>query len=413
VSPDHFNYFSPRLGFAYDPFGDGKTSIRGGYGVFRNALRLVALNNNALDQPFSYGLNTFNIQLSDPYANNPAPLKLLQNYQAAGSPAGSKTQVFYPPLPVVSIDANFTSAYTQQWNFNIQREVWNKVVITAGYLGTKGTRLPITEQINPAIYIPGQSTTANVNARRIYQQYQGISSILGGGNSTYHALQVNWNRRFDHGFTLLGSYVYSKAIDLVVIDNAQASDPFNWSKDKGPADFDVRHRFVTSFIYDLPFPGGSGVGKALFGGWRFNGILTLQTGSPFSVAAGVDRSLAGVGADHADVLGPVALYNGRSRNSKVAEFFDTTPFALPALGTFGSSGRNIIHGPGIENFDASLFKIIPVSEQRRFELRWELFNSLNRPNFFNPNNSSQSAAFGRLTSARDPRIMQIAAKFYF
>jgi hypothetical protein len=227
-------------------------------------------------------------------------------------------------------------------------------------------------------------------------------------------LQVNWNRRFENGLTLLGSYVYSKAIDLVVIDNSQASDPFNWSKDKGPADFDVRSRFVTSFIYAFPFfKNGNHVAKAVLGDWQLNGILTLQTGSPFSVLAGVDRSLAGVGLDHADVLEPVAVYNGNSRNSKVAEYFNTSAFALPALGTFGTSGRNILYGPGIENFDTSLFKQIPVTERSHFELRWELFNSLNRPNFMNPNNSFSSAAFGRLTSARDPRIMQIAAKFYF
>jgi hypothetical protein len=413
VSPNRYALFSPRFGFAYDPFGDGKTSIRGGYGIFRNALRLVALNGNALDQPFSYGLTTFNVPISDPYVNNPAPLRLLQTYQAAGNANGSKTQVFYPPLAVVSIDQGFTSAYTQQWNFNVQREVWNKIVITAGYLGTKGTHLPITEQINPAVYIPGQSTTANVNARRIYQGYQGISSIIAGGNSTYHSLQVNWNRRFGNGFTILGSYVYSKAIDLVVIDNSQASDPFNWSKDKGPADFDVKSRFVTSFIYDLPYKGSNTFTKAVFGNWRVNGILTLQTGTPFSVGAGVDRSLAGVGSDHADVNGPVAVYNDRSRSSKITQFFDTSVWSLPALGTFGNSGRNIIHGPGTENLDASLFKMIPLSEGKRFELRWEAFNSLNRPNFQNPNSSSQSSAFGRLVSAQPGRIMQIAAKFYF
>jgi hypothetical protein len=171
---------------------------------------------------------------------------------------------------------------------------------------------------------------------------------------------------------------------------------------------------VTSFIYAFPFfKNGSALGKAILGGWQLNGILTLQTGAPFSVLAGVDRSLAGVGLDHADVFGPVAVYNDSARNSKVADYFNTTVFGLPAPGTFGTSGRNILHGPGIQNFDTSLFKQVHLNERSRFELRWELFNSLNRPNFLNPNASFSSAAFGRLTSARDPRIMQVAAKFYF
>jgi len=129
--------------------------------------------------------------------------------------------------------------------------------------------------------------------------------------------------------------------------------------------------------------------------------------------AGQDRSLAGVGLDHADVLQPVATYNGESVNSKVAHFFDTTAFGLPAPGTFGTGGRNILYGPGLQNLDAGVFKIFRVDEQRRFEIRWEVFNSLNRPNFLNPNNSFSSANFGRILSARDPRIMQLAAKFYW
>jgi hypothetical protein len=419
VAPSRYRRFSPRVGFAYDPFGDGKTSIRAAYGIFSDTLQLVALNSNPTDQPFSYGLTTFNVPFSNPYANSPAQLQLLQSYQRPTSASQRAAWPFYLPLQVISMNPDFTSGYIQQWNFNVQRELPGKIVLTAGYLGNKGTRLHVNEQVNPAIYIPGQSTTGNVDSRRIYQGFQTIESIQSTANSTYHSLQVSWNRRFEGGFTLLGSYVWSKAIDLASTDGNsglgnQASNPFNWSRDKGPADFNVKHRFVSSFIWDLPFFRAShNFAHTLLGGWQLNGILTLQTGNPFSVTAGVDRSLAGVGLDRADVSGSVATYGALSHGAEVARFFDTSMFSRPALGTFGTSGRNILTGPGLANFDAGLFKQFRIDESRRFELRWEVFNMLNHANFLNPTASFSSTNFGRILSARDPRIMQLAAKFYF
>ncbi len=152
----------------------------------------------------------------------------------------------------------------------------------------------------------------------------------------------------------------------------------------------------------------------MLAGWQLNGILTLQTGNPFNVTAGVDRSFSGVGLDRPDLIGTVHTYNDSPNASRVAHYFDTTTaFALPALGTFGNTGRNILTGPGFANLDAGLFKQIQVDESRRFELRWEVFNTLNHPNFLNPTASFSSSNFGRIVSARDPRIMQLAAKFYF
>lgn len=419
VTPNRYGRFSPRVGFAFDPIGDGKTSIRAAYGIFSDTLPLVALNSNPTNQPFSYGLTTFSVPFSNPYVNNPASLQLLQSYIRPSTEGQRATWPFYQPLQVISMNPDFTSGYIQQWNFNVQRELPGKFVVTAGYLGNKGTALWVNQQLNPAIYRPGQSTTGNVDSRRIFQGFQTIQSIQSTSTSTYHSLQLSWNRRFESGVTLLGSYVWSKAIDLV--SNAgnsglgnQASNPFNWNRDRGPADFNIKHRFVTSFVWSMPFfRTPQGVLQRLLGGWQLNGILTLQSGAPFSVTAGVDRSLAGVGLDRADILGPVTTYNGSSHGAQVARYFDTSAFALPALGTFGTSGRNILVGPSYQNFDAGLFKQFHIDESRRFELRWEVFNTLNHANFSNPVAAFSNTNFGRILAARDPRIMQLAAKFYF
>ncbi len=153
---------------------------------------------------------------------------------------------------------------------------------------------------------------------------------------------------------------------------------------------------MTSFLWEPPFfRGAKGWRRTVVGGWQLNGILTLQSGLPFSVTAGTDRSLAGVGADRADVNGVAHTFNTSDRSAKIQKFFDTSVFSLPALGTFGTSSRNFLFGPGIENFDGALFKRFAITE------------------FLNPVAAYTNPLLGRLTSARDPRIMQVAAKFYF
>jgi hypothetical protein len=421
VVPNRYDRFSPRFGLAYDPVGNGKTSIRAGYGIFSDTVQLVTLNSNGTSQPFSYGLTTYNVQLSNPYANNLQSLQFLTTFQGATNitPQGRATKVFFLPMTIMSMNPSFTSAYVQQWNINVQRELWRKFVVTVAYLGNKGTHLHVSQQVNPGIYIPGQSTTGNIDSRRIYQGFQTIESIQATAFSNYHSLQINWNRRFEGGLTILGSYVFSKAIDLESNDGnsglaSQASNPFNWDTDKGLASFNLKHRFVTSFIWQLPvFKGSKGVTGALLGGWAVNGILTLQTGIPFSVTAGTDRSLSGVGLDRGDLVGQAVTYNDQSTASKIARYFNTSAFAVPALGTFGTSGRDILIGPGLQNFDAGMFKDFRFSETRRINIRWEVFNSLNHANFSNPTAALSSSNFGRILSAGNPRIMQLAAKFYF
>ncbi len=407
-----FKKFSPRFGFAYDPFGDGKTSVRGGYGVFYDTLRIVGVNGYSTTQPFSLGITTFDpFSLTDPYRNAPTIPSRLLAYGSA-TKESRKSTAFIPQVVANSVDPNFATGYMQQWNLSVQREVAHEMVLTAAYVASKGTHFWVAQNINPGVFIPGESTPGNLDRRRIHQPFAGINNIQPTANSTYHSLQLSWKKRFSKGYSVLGSYTWSKFIDLASSDTG-ANNPFNWNADKGRSDFDVRHRLVTSFIYELPFfSKKKGVERILLGGWQVNGIVTLQTGQPFSVAAGQDRALSS-GGTRADSVAPATNFNGKSRAQKVFGYLDRAQFALPALGSHGNTGRNILSAPGMANVDFSTFKDFNIGETRRFEFRWEIFNLFNRANFFAPNSNWSSAQFGWLNSARDPRIMQAGLKFIY
>ena len=419
--------FAPRIGFAYDPFGDGKTSVRGGYGIFYDTPRLVAYNSIANRQPFSVGTTVSNpASLTDPYGTAPNVAAALLNY-IGGVPAGQTNYQFVAPVALNNIDPGFSNAYLQQWNINVQREIVKDFVLTAAYVGSKGTHLQILEEVNGAPFIPGNcgssacSTSGNINNRRIYQPFATIESMEANGFSTYQALQLTLKKRFGAGYSILATYTHSKFIDLIADDghggtSPSGTDPFNWFYDRGISDLNLPNRFVTSFVYEPQiFRGAKGAKRALLAGWQLNGIIVAQSGTPFSVTAGVNRSLTGGAGDRADLVGsgPVATYGGESRGQFLQKYLDTSRFALPALGTYGTAGRNILTGPGYADVDASAFKIFRVTEQKSFVFRWEVFNLLNRPNFNNPVGSVSSAQFGQVTSAKDPRIMQVALKFLF
>jgi hypothetical protein len=423
---------APRVGFAFDPQGNGKTSIRGAYGLFNDTPRLVVYNIYPGRQPFSLGTTLSNpYSLSDPYRNAPAVYNALANYANGGVPVATGSTQFVLPVQVSSISSGFTNGYVQQWNFNVQREVVKDFVATAAYVGSKGTHLQIPEELNGAPYIPGNcsagqyglttpgtcSTSGNINQRRIYQPFALIQSIESNGNSTYHALQLTLNKRFGAGYSILSSYTFSKFIDMTSDDghgstSSLATDPFNWNFDHGIADNNRRHRFTTSFVWEVPaFRKAGGLKGSVLGGWQLNGIVLLQSGVPFSCQAGVNRSLSGGAGDRCDLIGsgPVATYGDGS----IKKYFDTSRFALPALSTFGIAGRNILQGPGYANVDMSVFKRFRITESKSLALRWEVFNVFNRANFGNPSGSFSSAVFGQITSAMDPRIMQVALKFNF
>jgi outer membrane receptor protein involved in Fe transport len=418
-----WNNFAPRVGFAWLPFGpSSKTSVRAAYGVFYNTERGYLLNETQLNQPFVLNVSIPNPpSFENPWANYPGG-----DPYPFTAPATNQERAAYQfklPMPISRyFDPSAATPYNQQWNFTLQHELPAEVVVSAAYVGSKGTRLWLNREINPAVYIPGLgqdgkalSTAGNIDSRRLNRDYQGIDKASTDGNSTYHSLQVSVTRRFSKGFYVMSNYTLSKALDYESLDrNASLpQNPFDLRAEHGPADFDRRQNFVTSFLFEIPSPWKDGVAGKLTSGWRANGIYHYISGSPLTVAPGTDRALQGGGNQRANVMGNPVLSSSRSFDQQRAEYFDTGAFTMPAIGTFGNMGRNAIYGPGQYNLDLSLMKTTKITEGTTLEFRWEMFNAFNHANLGNPNTTLNSSAFGRIDSVTGPRIMQVGAKIIF
>jgi outer membrane receptor protein involved in Fe transport len=406
-----WNNLAPRFGFAWTPFKNNKTSVRGAYGIFFDTPRFYTLTAFANTLPYSFQVQVNQPRsLSDPYAGivNPFP------YKQPSTPE-ERRNFRYPQLITIgeSLDPSLRAAYLQQWNLHLQREAPGQIVLSAGYVGSKGTGLPILRQLNPAVFRPG-ATSGNIDARRIYAPaFAGIESFDPVGASSYHALQLTFNKRFSRGFTLLANYTFAKSLDNGSLeDGAGWQNPLDLRPEKGRSDFDVPQRFVASFLWEIPSPQGRAY-RWVLGGWQTNGILTAQSGGSFTVTSGSDRALTGTGTQRPNLVGNFQLDSGRSRSEQIQRFFDSAAFAVPPLGSFGNAGRNLVTGPGSYNLDLSLFKSFPVREKMRLQFRTEFFNALNHANLSNPVASLSSPSVGRILSTSAPRILQFGLKLVY
>jgi hypothetical protein len=280
------------------------------------------------------------------------------------------------------------------------------------YVGSKGNHLFVAYEMNPAIF---GAVGANLNARRpLAPVFANVSDQSSRGNSLYHSMQVTLNKRFTRGLTLLTNYTWGKLIDDASADGDSPANPFNFRAERGPSDFDITHRFVSSFVWEFPMLNGRPAWmRHTIGGWQANGILTIQSGRWMTITSGRDNSQSGVNQDRADLVGDWRLSGGRSRDELIARYFNTAAFTANAVGTFGNTGRNILRGPGDTNVDFALVKNFPVREGWRVQFRAEAFNALNQVNFGNPNTNATSPQFGVITSAGAPRVLQLALKFVF
>jgi len=410
ISPNLLNV-GPRVSFAWDVLGDGKTAIRGGYGIFFDDFASIRLNRFPLVQPFVVDISLFDVSLSDPF-NGASPFPFVP----PTTPEQKKAFRFITPAATTSFNPDFRTPYTQQWNFNVQRQLPFEMVLTTAYVASKSSRLFGSHNLNPAVFGPG-AAVGNTQARRIYQQFGTIEDESTVGYSQYHSLQVTLNKRFSRGFTLLAAYTFSKDVGLTSSQGEGSlgtRDPNNWNLDRGVLSTDRTHIVAISSVWQLPSNYSKPVLKAALGGWEATGIFTANTGAPLTVRAGVDRSLNGQNLDTADVVGNWQFGETRPRQQQLTQWFNTSAFALPAIGSVGNAGINIVRGPSVSNLDFAMFRNFSIRERLKFQFRAEFFNSLNHTVLGNPNTTLTSSGFGKiLTTGTPPRVGELGLKFLF
>ena len=391
------NNFAPQIGLAWSPGGSGKTVIRAAYGIHYDQSSLATGEGLYFSAPY-YNLNVYypiqglyNLSLSNPFPSNfPYPY----------------------PASATAFERGLRTPYIQQWNFGIQRQLGKSRVAEIAYVGSKGTRLIDSRDINQ-----GQPSTNPNNLRPNYY-FSDVDIIESQGNSIYHSLQARFEQRLQKGLSALASYTYAKSIDDASGFFTTTGDPnfpqnsYNLSAERGRSDFDIRQRFTLSYAYDLPIA----TGHRWLGGWQSFGVLTFQTGTPFTVAllannnnANTGFSNLGYGANNR----PNVVGNPHLANPSAQEWFNTAAFAVAPYGTFGNAGRNILDGPGLATVNFSIVKNTRATERLTIQFRAEFFNLLNRTNFNLPDNFVGSPTFGQITSAQDPRRTQLALKFLF
>jgi hypothetical protein len=417
-----YNTWQPRIGFAYDLSGDGKTVIRGGFGMFFERVQGNDVYNAALNPPFAYIPTATNVYFSNP--------------NTSALTGATTSQTF--PSSLTNLAYNYSPPGTANFSFGVQRQLAPSIVAVFQYAGSLGwdqsddravNTLPLTDPNNPANpYDLRQGVASGKLNANLYRTFPGFSSIQQEENETnfnYNSLQIGLRMENRHGLTTQVAYTFSHEIDEVSNDLGSVSNPFNIGYDRGSGSFDQRHIFNVNYIYNLPFFEHSSnlAARTALGGWQFSGVTVWRSGYPVYIQyTGTDTLGLGGGNinNRPNLVAPVTYPKKR------LAWFSTGSFANPTAPWnggpnqgFGNAGKDAVVGPGLVNFNMSLFKTFTFKEGGpNLELRFESFNVFNHTQFGGTGNdgldrNSADANFGQVTAAYDARTIQLGGKFHF
>ncbi|HJZ81984.1 MAG TPA: TonB-dependent receptor, partial [Pyrinomonadaceae bacterium] len=439
-----YNNFGPRVGFAYDVFGDGKTSIRGGFGIFYDTRLSGIINNRFVDlTPFSpqFVLSTLTGAVRPGSFSDPLCVKATTQ---AALGCTNQTSVYpypfkYPPAQNIAFGSNvfvlswdpinrYQAPTLNNWNLTFERQLPRNLLVRAGYVGSHSSHLTETLNLNPSPVGGGNLRLNTIAGGPVFSTVQ---QDLQDINANYHSLQLSVERRVSHGLLFLASYTWSKSRDdlppgagVTGFDTSSAKpwdDPTRHAFDWGPSEFDHTHRFVGSYVWYLPtLKGQNGFVRNVLGDWQFSGIVQAQSGRPLTLVSGVNNSGTGIGQDRVNLVGTAYGSGACAGNTKPCkDWLSPAAFASNPVGTFGNVGKGQFRYPGFYSWDMGLAKNFSVTERVKIQFRFEYFNVFNHVNFDesaatgNFAKLSSKGNFGALQTALDPRVGQVALKLFF
>lgn len=406
------NNLGVRTGFAWDISGDGKTSLRGGGGMFYDQHRKGDDGNGAVNAPpWSLRLSVTRPQgpFSNPYLGR-SDFNLITD-----ATIGTQQAPFPTPVLIETLADEYITPLTYNYNLTFERELMQGLMGRAAYVGSRSRNGRYTVQLNPALVTPG-ATTGTTDARRQFAS-AGIGSVsldVQDRESNYNSMQLTMSKRYSRGFTVTSNYTLSK------VDGNFESEliPYFLPQDRalmwGPLDQDHRHRFTTSWVWELPGRDLQGPTRWALGGWQWTGIMQYQSGRPYTVTSGRDNSLDGIGNDRAKLTG--ASVDAPAGSAQTV-WFNAAAFTFNDLGTFGNVGKGAYYGPSLHSWDMGLMKSFRFTSDSYVQFRAEFFNVFNQVNFDIPNRSVSGGGFGSITrtdpGSGDARIVQFGLKFVF